>query len=103
MGYADWAILVRAEELQRLGKTGEYDETVVLDRPDLPWFLACLLWLLRGLHTRQKVQEFRYIYFRDEFANAAVELGHSRPSPCQYAIRHGASDRVANRRSLVEI
>ena len=44
---AKWSVVVAAAELKVPSKTGEFDATVVLDRPELAWMHPYLLYLLQ--------------------------------------------------------
>ena len=104
-GYDRWSVLVHARELGRPGKTGEFDDTVVLDQPDLLWLDEPLRSLRAARAPGEPLWSLDYEDLRGLFNGVVAELGLEAISPSLYALRHGGAshDRAMRFRSLEEV
>jgi len=104
-GYRFWSVLVRPDELGVPGKTGEFDETVCLDVPELHWLDPHLRYLKTLAPEQGPLWRFDYNALLKAFHSAAAEAGVGHLSPTLYSMRHGGAshDRMINRRPLDEV
>ena len=100
------ALLLAPEETGALTKTGESDDSVLLDCAWMPWLnqLASLL-LGQTPANEELVFSFDYPTFCSEFRAALAELEMSHLGVVPFAWRHSgpAIDRAQNRRTLLEV
>ena len=99
-----WGLVLRPFEQGRAAKSGEFDEAVMIDRPDLP-ALDLFCSALQKRAPRRPVWSFTQTeysqYLRKFLANSQLEhMGLD-----AYALRHGgaSADRLDNRRSLAAV
>jgi hypothetical protein len=95
--YQSWSILLHDSDLGIPGKTGLYDDAVVVD---LDTFLWPVLTSLRA--TRQDFEslwDFTRFELSQAFSKACTQLGLNHLGPHLYSLRHGgASDDLLRRR-----
>ncbi len=103
-GRCGWGLVLRPFEQGRAAKSGEFDEAVMIDRPDLP---ALDLWcsVLRKRSPRRPVWAFSQNEYSRHLKEllARIQLDHMGLDT--YSIRHGgaSSDRLDRRRSLAAV
>ena len=99
-----WSIHLCPSEWLTPGKTGEFDETLLLDWPELRW-VTPLMQMLRARTPGVPVWPFDAVELRRQFALAAsaAQIEHLKPTP--YGLRHGGAshDALTGRRPLSEI
>ena len=99
-----WSIHLFPSEWHTPGKTGEFDETLMLDWPELHWVNPLLVMLTQRL-PGQSVWAFDAVTLRTQFAAMAraAHITHLHPTP--YGLRHGGAshDALTARRALSEI
>ena len=91
-----WALLLHPSESGEVGKTGESDDTVVLDSPHLQW-LNPMFEVLHAQPRDKLLFPFGYAAYVSEFKKSATMLGVKNAVP--YQARHsGPSIDLALRR-----
>ncbi|CAK0792259.1 unnamed protein product, partial [Prorocentrum cordatum] len=100
-GYGHWALIVNDACLDRPGKTGEMDESVIVDNPTL-WPLLDALVL--GKKTSDGLWTFAPDEVRSMFRRAAAALGLEAEMTL-YSLRHGGAsdDLLSLRRTRKEV
>ncbi|CAK0804545.1 unnamed protein product, partial [Prorocentrum cordatum] len=100
-GYGHWALIVNDACLDRPGKTGEMDESVIVDNPTL-WPLLDALVL--GKKTSDGLWTFAPDEVRSMFRRAAAALGLEAEMTL-YSFRHGGAsdDLLSLRRTRKEV
>ena len=100
--YANWSIIVAPEELEVPGKTGDLDESVVIDTdPELRPLLAAIFY-----HRHPSARLWGASAEDPSAFAAAVAALHLQPlHPCRYALRHGGAseDLLTFQRDLAAI
>ena len=104
-GFRWWTLLLHPEELQTPSKTGELDDSLPLDVPELQWLTPLLLELRATVKPLEPLWSFDYVQLRAEFEGALAALGLRHLGATLYSLRHGGAshDRIVNRRSLEEV
>ena len=87
------------------GKTGEYDESVLLDEKSLDWLGPQLAILKSGKQAHETLFSFGPLEYHKVFSQAADQLGLSAHHLVPYSLRHAGPsvDALSGRRSLAEI
>ena len=98
------ALLLGAFELGRANKSNEFDESVVVDRPDLPW-LNHYLGVLKRRPRGAPVWDFSQEEYAHKLKTYATLSGVAVLEPDAYALRHGGAsdDMLALRRPAADI
>jgi hypothetical protein len=101
-GFSSWGIIVNDAKAGRPGKTGETDESVLVDAPEL-W--PVLLALKANREPSASLWNFRPADVRLMFAQGLRELGLQKESPSMCALRHGGASRdlLSGARSMAEV
>ena len=101
---SSWGLILRPLELGRAAKSGEFDESVLIDRPDLP-FLNVFLGMLKRRRQGQPVWTFTQNEYAAHITSTAKELHLGSLQVDSYTLRHGgaSADRLTDRRSLAEV
>ncbi|CAK0826393.1 unnamed protein product [Prorocentrum cordatum] len=104
-GFRWWTPLLHPEELLVPSKTGELDDPLPLDAPELQWLAPALRDLKARLEPREPLWSFGYAQLREELENALAVLGLQSLGATLYCLRHGGAshDRIVGRRSLEEV
>ncbi len=68
---SSWGLIIRPLELGRAAKSGEFDESLMVDRPDLSFFNPCL-GLLRRRQKGQPVWSFNHNEYSQHVTTAAA-------------------------------
>ena len=99
-----WAILLSPFEEGKAGKTGEFDESLRIDWPELKW-LHPLLRMIARLPPNQKVWPFAERGIHDLYMTSASDAGITQLGSTPYCLRHGGAshDALTGRRTLSEI
>jgi hypothetical protein len=101
---SSWALVLRPFEMGKAAKSGEYDESVMIDRPDLPWldqYLAAL--------SRKSPKTSVWPFTQAEYARNLTDLIKAENLEAlkidTYSLRHGgvSTDSLEKRRTLIEI
>ena len=99
-----WAIIVRPLELGIPAKTGDFDESVLLNAPYLEWF-GDVLQVLRQQPCSRPLWPFNLHEFGQQMQEIATlaEVSHLRVEP--YSLRHGGAshDALMGYRDLASI
>ena len=101
--YQMWGLLLFPTDLGRPGKTGQYDESIVLDN------LAGLDQLFHRLQSERRSAETLWPHTPEQFIalwnQVVIELQLQPLNPCRYALRHGGAseDILSRRRLLVDV
>ena len=103
-GHDLWSMVLFPQEAETTSRTGEQDESLLLDLPFFQ-FLALVLRILKDeAGVEGAVSHLSYAQLAAVYRAAGVRLGLEGP-PTLYQLRHGgaASDLAARRRVLAEI
>lgn len=98
-------VCIRASELEVLSKTGDFDNTVLLDLDRHKW-LGRLLVIRREICGKSgRVFPMELDQLRQSFLRGAAAAGVIGLSPTLYGLRHGGAshDRAANERDLLAV
>jgi integrase len=100
-----WTILIRASELDVLGKTGEFDTSVALDLPRHRLLESALRLLKANRGERERLFLFHYTDFLLAWNSCLLGLGLAQLKVTPYSLRHGgASEDVSSRsRALLDV
>jgi hypothetical protein len=101
LGVSSWSLFLHPIEKQVVSKTGQSDEAVVLDAPEVAFLIPLLEELKKRGHTEARVP-MTYLEYYWELRSIAVKLKlPTLPSETRHS---GASlDRALERRSLAEM
>ena len=101
--YQHWGLLLSPLDIGRPGKTGQFDESILLDT------LASLDPLFRQLLAERAGATRLWPHTPDQFIvrwnQIVVELELAAVNPCRYALRHGGAseDILSQRRALADV
>ncbi len=99
--YSHWGLLLADAWCGLPGKTGNWDESVLLDLD--PWLIPVIAALRLAVRDDEPIWDFTPAALRKEFASAVELLSLSSLEPHLYSLRHGgASDDLLRRRRSVE-
>ena len=98
--FASWGLLLNPFNDGVPGKTGGYDDSLIIDSD--PWLGEFLKILVAGRHPEDFLWPVKGSELIALFQGACNALGLQALAPCRYALRHGgASEDIASgRRSL---
>ncbi|CAK0880854.1 unnamed protein product [Prorocentrum cordatum] len=101
-GPPHWGLLLGARELGRRNKTGEFDESVLLDWPGYEW-IGTYLEILRERPVGRPVWTFDAVHLISVLLNASLVSGVRVLWPQLRSRRHGGAsfDAISKRRPLV--
>ena len=101
---SSWALVLRPFEMGKAAKSGEYDESVMIDRPDLPW-LDRYLAALRRQSPKKSVWPFTQAEYAHNLAELIKTANFEALKIDTYSLRHGgaSTDSLEKRRTLIEI
>ncbi|CAK0846614.1 unnamed protein product [Prorocentrum cordatum] len=104
-GFRWWTLLLHPEELLVPSKTGELDDSLPLDAPELQWLAPRLRDLMARLGPREPLWSFGYAQLREELEGALAALGLQSLGATLHCLRRGGAshDRIVGRRSLEEV
>jgi hypothetical protein len=100
-----WSIIVRAREWETPSKTGDFDDTIPLDRVETKALFAEMLpMLLRGRLPQELLWKFSYREFLTAFNNAGDLLALNKTFR-PYSLRHSgpSHDRLTKERSIAAV
>lgn len=102
---ASWAVVVAAAELKVPTKTGDYDATPVIDRPELHFLGAHLAGIRQVAILRGSLWTFTHRERQATFRAAGEAAGVGSLRPTLYGLRHGGAsyDRASQFRPLHEV
>ncbi|CAK0855849.1 unnamed protein product, partial [Prorocentrum cordatum] len=89
-----WTILIRASELDVLGKTGEFDTSVALDLPRHRLLESALRLLKANRGERERLFLFHYTDFLLAWNSCLLGLGLAQLKVTPYSLRRGAAPRA---------
>ncbi|CAK0819667.1 unnamed protein product, partial [Prorocentrum cordatum] len=89
-----WAVLIRALELGRPGKTGDFDGSVSLDLPRHQLLVGGLEEIFRRRGERDPVFLFDYVTLLRHWRATCKRLGLEHLHMTPYCLRHGLSDKL---------
>ena len=100
-----WTILIRASELDVLGKTGEFDNSVALDLPRHRLLEPALRLLKANRGERERLFTFCYTDFLQVWNSCLNSLGLAQLKVTPCSLRHGgASEDVSSlSRALLDV
>ena len=101
--YQYWSVLLHDSALLQAGKTGVYDDTVVLDLD--PWLYPALDCICSLLQPDDLIMDLSYSEYSKAFIQAANLLGLGPLEPHPYQLRHGGAseDLTLKRRSAEQV
>jgi hypothetical protein len=101
--FSQWAIHLYPSDLLRPGKTGGFDEAVLIDQ--FPWLEPFLLLLTRGRNQTDLLWPIAEVILRAQIQQALRYLGLSHLNASRYALRHGGASHylLIHARPLVEV
>ena len=92
LGRATWGIVVSPTEEGKPTKTGEWDQSLLLDNPDFDWLDGPLRELFEGRDPRGSLWPFDMATYGKAFHTSLTELGIDSSGMSVYQLRHsGAS------------
>ena len=99
-----WAVILGDFELGTPGKTGEFDESVVLDWHELAW-MSPLLEQLKGRPPQVSIWQLDYAGYIAAFKQAVLDANIEVLVPVPYSLRHGGAshDMLSGRRAISAI
>ena len=103
--YADqWGLILSPSQLGVAGKTGEFDESLLMDWPELRW-MDPLLHALRRRPCQCSVWNFDADSLRRMFNQVVHLSGIENLKPVLYSLRHGGAshDILCRHRTIVEV
>ena len=102
-GAATWGVLLSPASLGVPGKTGHYDESVVLDNHS--WLHPFLLMMVANRPPTDLLFPLEPGWIRARFSEVCVRLGLGPLQPCLYGLRHGGAsyDLLMRHRSVAEV
>lgn len=87
-----WSFVLHAAELGRTSKTGEVDESVVMDAPEVQFLDMWLRKRKSTISSAGKLFELGYLQWATAWRTAVTQLGLRRIGPpTLYALRHGGA------------
>ena len=99
-----WGLVLRPFEQGRAAKSGEFDEAVMIDRPDLP-ALNLFCSVLQKRAPKRSVWNFTQTEYAQHLRKLLAKSQLEHMGLDAYALRHGgaSADRLDNRRSLAAV
>jgi hypothetical protein len=99
-----WALILRPFEMGIAAKSGDFDESVVIDRADLSW-LDSFLGVLQRRPARRMIWDFTQAQYTAQVLRLAALARLEVLKVDTYSLRHGgaSADALEGRRPLREI
>ena len=105
IGFCSWSFIIKPQEMSEPNKSGQYDCSVLLDRPELQFLSLRLLSKKKSRKSHDLFLALEHPALGLKFKQACTDIGLSVLEPCFYMFRHGGAshDKVTGFRSLPEI
>ena len=101
--FQHWGLILSPQEDGTPGKTGTFDDAVLLDSE--PWLDPFFRLLIRGRKSEDPLWPANAVQVLHWFNRAIDELGLNVLQPCRCSLRHGGAsdDILTKRRTLLEV
>ena len=87
-----WSVILHPQEQGSPSKTGEFDETLLLDNPEFVWMGAMLTLMKAKVHPSQRLVSLTYQSLAHLFQVAAMAVNlQALGPPTMYQCRHGGA------------